>query len=128
VNALQIRVSKLRRALTSYDAGTISRDHGGYSIDVPESSIDAARFTTLLREARAGAAADRHGDGGGPTQANLDAYDRALDLFVGAPLADFPTEAWARQEAARLDGLHLAAVTERTELALALGRETEVIA
>ncbi|WP_392545272.1 ATP-binding protein [Oryzobacter telluris] len=124
VNALQIRVSKLRRALASHGAQAITRDHSGYRIDVDESLIDAARFVSLLRAARL-AVASANGDTGG---AGLDVYDEALGLWVGEPLADFPTEPWARQEAARLTGLRLAALTERSQLALTLGRHTEVVA
>lgn len=124
VNALQIRVSKLRRSLTSHGAGTVSRDHAGYRLDVDEQAIDAARFGTLVRAAR-----ETLGRGDDDAdEAGLALYDEALGLWVGEPLADFPTEAWARQEAARLTGLRLAALTERAQLALKLGRHTEVVA
>ena len=58
---------------------------------------------------------------------DLAAYDEALGLWRGEALSDFNTEPWATAEAVRLAGLRLAAVTERAQLALALGRHHEVV-
>ena len=73
---------------------------------------------------RAGAAAGRRRT----RPAILDAYDDALALWRGEPLSDFATEQWAIAEAARLTELRLAALTERAQIALALGRHHEVVA
>ena len=123
MNALQIRVSKLRRALAAVRGDLVTREHAGYRINVDPSAIDAEQFAEMLREARAraNAAAGQYSDD------DLDAYDDALALWTGDPLADFVTEQWAMAEAARLNELRLAALTERTQVALALGRHLETV-
>ena len=58
---------------------------------------------------------------------DLAAYDEALELWRGEALSDFATEPWATAEAVRLAGLRLAALTERAQIAFALGRHQEVV-
>ncbi|MGH8893261.1 MAG: ATP-binding protein, partial [Actinomycetes bacterium] len=58
----------------------------------------------------------------------VDAYGAALDRWAGEPLADFADQPWALVEAARLTQLRLAALTERAQLLLSLGRPADVIA
>ncbi len=123
MNALQIRVSKLRRALVGVGTELVTREHTGYRINVPPSAIDAEQFVEMVRGARsrANAAAGEYSDD------DLEAYDDALSLWGGDPLSDFVTEQWAIAEAARLNELRLAALTERTQIALALGRHVEAV-
>ena len=121
VNALQTRVSKLRRALSAADVHIIVRDGVGYRADVARDSVDVHRFVDGVRAARAAFGADD------PVLA-LARYDEALALWRGEPLADFATQPWASVEAARLTQLRLAALTERSELALQLGQHVEVVA
>ena len=123
MNALQIRVSKLRRALAPLGRDLVTREHMGYRINVEPSAIDAEQFVEVLREARsrANTAAGEYSDD------ELRTYDEALALWAGDPLADFRTEQWAMAEAARLNELRLAALTERTQIALALGRHVEAV-
>ena len=59
--------------------------------------------------------------------ATSQAYDDALALWRGDALSDFAAEQWAIAEAARLTELRLAALTERAQIALALGRHAEVV-
>ena len=122
MNALQIRVSKLRRALKEVSADLVTRENVGYRANVDSSAIDAEQFVTLLRGARS-AANDADGE---YTQDHLHAYDSALALWRGEPLADFGTEQWAIAEGARLTELRLSALTERAQIALSLGRHREV--
>jgi predicted ATPase/DNA-binding SARP family transcriptional activator len=122
VNALQIRVSKLRRALRDINPDLITRERTGYRINVDPHLIDAEAFVTGLRQART-AAAD-----GDYTLEDLQSYDDALALWRGQALADFPEQHWALAEAARLTELRLAALSERAQVALALGRHAEVVA
>ncbi|GAB3589286.1 BTAD domain-containing putative transcriptional regulator [Angustibacter peucedani] len=118
-NALQLRVSKLRRALAAYGVPDLVRREGaGYLLDVAAEDVDAHQFTRLIATAR------RTGE---PQQA-LDAYDEALALWRGDPLVDFAGEQWSTVEAARLDELRLAAVAERAERMLTLGRYEHVVA
>ncbi|MDQ2748244.1 MAG: winged helix-turn-helix domain-containing protein [Actinomycetota bacterium] len=121
VNALQTRVSKLRRGLSAAGVDIIVRDGVGYRADVARGSVDVQRFVDGIAEARRSA-------GVGSPAAALESYDDALGLWRGEPLADFTMHPWASVEAARLNQLRLAALTERSELALRLGRHLEVVA
>ncbi|HET9421357.1 MAG TPA: BTAD domain-containing putative transcriptional regulator [Nocardioides sp.] len=126
MNALQIRVSKLRRALAAVGVDdVVARDGVGYRAAVEPAQVDAVEFELRLRAARARTAADA-GEGYGPEHLAL--FDDVLDLWGGEPLSDFATEQWAVAEAARLVELWLAALTERAQVALALGRHQEVVA
>ena len=52
-NALQVRVSKLRRALTTAGVATsLSTRPAGYLLDIDPSSVDALRFADLVAAAR----------------------------------------------------------------------------
>ncbi|HSK33558.1 MAG TPA: BTAD domain-containing putative transcriptional regulator, partial [Propionicimonas sp.] len=126
MNALQIRVSKLRRALKAMGVGdVVTREGVGYRATIDASSVDALDFADRIRSARAAAA--NAADNGGIHPAHVQAYDDALALWRGHPLSDFAVEQWATAEAARLTELRLAAITERAQAALALGRHLEVI-
>src|SRR4051812_8698131 len=126
MNALQIRVSKLRRALGAVGLEElVTRDGVGYRADVDPSQVDALDFAGQVRSARADAT--QAAAAGGYEQRHLQAYDDALALWRGAPLGDFVTEQWATAETARLVELRLAALTERAQVALALGRHLEVV-
>ena len=126
MNALQIRVSKLRRALKAMGVGdVVTREGVGYRATIDPSTVDALDFADRIRTARAAAA--NAADNGGIHPAHVQAYDDALALWRGDPLSDFAAEQWATAEAARLTELRLAAMTERAQVALALGRHLEVI-
>jgi predicted ATPase/DNA-binding SARP family transcriptional activator/tetratricopeptide (TPR) repeat protein len=126
MNALQIRVSKLRRALRTMGLEElVTRDGVGYRAAVDPSQVDALDFADKVRSARADA--DDAAAAGGYEQCHLQAYDDALALWRGVPLGDFVTEQWATAETARLVELRLAALTERAQVALALGRHLEVV-
>src|SRR3954454_9161979 len=127
MNALQIRVSKLRRALKAIGVGdVVTREGVGYRVTVDAMSVDALDFADRIRTARAAAA--HAAENGGIHAAHVQAYDDALALWRGDPLSDFATEQWATPEAAGLTQLRLAAMTERAQVALALGRHLEVAA
>ena len=121
LNALQLRVSKLRRALAAHGLDVIARETTGYRAAVLPDQVDVHRFAGRIQAARAAAR------GVAPAEA-LDLYDEALELWRGDPLADFAGEGWATVEAARLEQLHRAGMTERAGAALAAGRNDEVAA
>ncbi|MEP9363036.1 BTAD domain-containing putative transcriptional regulator [Nocardioides sp. CN2-186] len=126
MNALQIRVSKLRRALKAMGVGdVVTREGVGYRATIDSSTVDALEFADRVRAARAAAASAA--DNGGVGTAHVQAYDDALALWRGDPLSDFAVEQWATAESARLSELRLAALTERAQLALTLGRHLEVV-
>ena len=123
MNALQIRVSKLRRALTAMGVeDVVAREGVGYRADVQPAQVDALDFEARVRAARSAAAA-----ADGYDASHLRAYDAALELWRGDPLSDFSTEQWATVEAARLNELRLAALTERAQIALGLGGHLELV-
>ena len=125
MNALQIRVSKLRRSLKTIGVpDVVTREGMGYRANVDPGSVDAVDFVARVREARS-----RSGAGaGGADAVSLGAYDEALALWRGDALSDFAAEQWATGEAARFAELRLTALTERAQIALALGRQAEVVA
>ena len=111
-------VSRLR--VTLGDAPVIATRPPGYTIERDACELDAARFAELLRAAHSAAAAGEFGEA-------LDAFDRALGLWRGDVLADVALEAGARSAAGRLDNERRAARSDRFDLALALGRHSELV-
>jgi predicted ATPase/DNA-binding SARP family transcriptional activator len=110
-NALQSQVSRLRRVLG--DDGHLVEFHpAGYRLAVDPESVDAHRFERL---ARAGQQALAKADHSGATEL----LDAALALWRGPALAGVLV---AGTRAARLEELRLAAVEDRAEAGLALGR------
>ncbi len=115
--SVQVYVSQLRKALGD---GLLETHGRGYLLRVAPQDVDAGRFERLLERGRALLAA---GDARGAAATLRD----ALALWRGPPLADFTYEAFAQREIARLEELRLAAVEERVEADLALGRHTELV-
>lgn len=116
-NALQLRVSKLRRALAAAGVGptVLVTRAPGYQLAVPADAIDAHRFVQLVERAREAALR-------GDAVAALGAYDEALALWRGPALADVEDAGWAEAERIRLEELRLGAVEDRLELLLETGR------
>ncbi len=113
---VQILVSQLRKSLPRHHLVTRPP---GYALDVPPEDIDLLRFERLRREAREAAALGDH------TAASW-LLGRALALWRGPALAEFSAP-FARVEADRLEELRLAALEERVEADLALGRHAELV-
>src|SRR6266516_487073 len=82
--------------------------------------VDAVCFERLAAAGREAAAAGHAERAAGLLRA-------ALDLWRGDALADFPGVAAARSAATRLDELRLAALEDRIEVDLGLGRQAQVI-
>jgi predicted ATPase/class 3 adenylate cyclase len=117
LKTLQVHVSRLRKELPP-DV-LVTREHG-YELQIELDEVDAHRFEGLVDDGRGELGA------GNPDRA-LDALDRALALWRGAPLADLAYEPFAQPEIARLEDLRVAAIEESIEAKLALGRQGEVI-
>ena len=118
-NALHVRVSKLRRALAAIDApDLVHRDGSGYRLDLNPESVDAHQFAALVEAAR------RTGD----PQLAVETYAGALSMWRGDPLVDFAGAAWTLVEAGRLAELRLAAIAERADRMLTLGRFEQTVA
>ena len=116
VKMVQIYVSQLRKVLPSEALHTRPP---GYLLDVAPEAIDLLRFDRLRAEGRAALA-----DGDPATAATR--LRTALSLWRGPALAEF-SEPFAEVEAARFEEIRIAAVEERIEVDLALGRHRDVI-
>ena len=113
VKAVQVYVSRLRKLLPE---GMLVTRPPGYLLEVEPEALDLQRFERLVAEARK---AD-------PARAST-LLREALGLWRGPPLAEFGEEPFARVEAGRLQDLRLAALEERIEADLALGRHAELV-
>ncbi|WP_431041550.1 BTAD domain-containing putative transcriptional regulator [Streptomyces sp. P1-3] len=116
VNALQALVSRLRRVLPD---GSVEAESGGYRLAVAPDAVDVSRFEHLVGQARAAGTA--------PLRAEL--LRSALGLWRGKAMADlapYGSEAFDAA-VARLDELHLAALGDRVDADIRLGRGAELV-
>jgi DNA-binding SARP family transcriptional activator/pimeloyl-ACP methyl ester carboxylesterase/tetratricopeptide (TPR) repeat protein len=111
--ALHGHVSSLRKLI---GADRIRTRPPGYLLQVSADELDAARFESLVAQAR-----DRED----PDERSA-CLREALALWRGEPLAEFRYEAFAEREIARLEELRLAAIEDRVDADLALGRHHEL--
>ncbi|MEV6172021.1 AfsR/SARP family transcriptional regulator [Streptomyces sp. NPDC051954] len=98
----------------------LRRVPGGYLLDVPADSTDAARFEQL-------AAAGRRALEEGVVEEGCALLVRALRLWRGPVLADVEPGFVLRAEVLRLDELRMAAFEERFDAELRLGRHRAVL-
>ncbi len=116
--SLQVHVSQLRQELG--EGQPIATRPGGYAVELAPGALDLERFERHLDDARRlRAAGDQEG-----AAAELRA---GLDLCRGPALSDVELLGRASSEGARLEGVRLAALEDRLELDLALGRHAEAI-
>ncbi|WP_101786101.1 BTAD domain-containing putative transcriptional regulator [Nonomuraea indica] len=115
VNALQALVSRLRRVLPD---GVIEADSGGYRLAVAPDAVDVCRFEQLVGQARAAEPAAR-----------ADLLRSALALWRGTAMADIALRDSDAFDAvvARLDELHVAALGDRVDADIRLGRGSEMV-
>ncbi|MGH3623682.1 MAG: AfsR/SARP family transcriptional regulator, partial [Sciscionella sp.] len=92
-NQLQVRVSRLRRALG--DPERIRHEHSSYTLVVHPGELDTERFETLLTEGMEVAGSDKHG-----WAAEL--LRKALALWRGDPFGDLADHPMLRDAAERL--------------------------
>jgi DNA-binding SARP family transcriptional activator len=123
--SLQTMVSQLRKLLeperASGEAGRVLVTRPpGYALEIDPEQLDLVRFRALAAEGRAALAE------GDPGRA-ADAFREALGLWRGDPLADFAYEPFAQAEIDRLEELRLAALEDRIQADLELGRHAEVV-
>ena len=112
-NALQVSVHALRKALGPDRLVTRGT---GYLIRVEPGELDLQRFVELVERARGAEPA---------TAARV--LREALALWDGPALADVADAPFAEGEAGRLEEGRLAALEERVEADLALGRHAELV-
>ena len=126
-NALQLAVSRLRRALAG-STGSLAEPGpdvvvgvaGGYSLRLPVGWVDADRFETLAQAGRAQLARNEAADAAGTLRG-------ALSMWRGAAFADVRDEPFAQASIGRLDELRIAAIADRIDADLSLRRYAQVV-
>jgi DNA-binding SARP family transcriptional activator len=118
VTQVQRQISELRKALGS--ASVIDTRSPGYVIRISHEQLDLDRFERQTEEA--GRALER-----GEAELAADLLRAALGLWRGAPLADLAYESFAQTAIERLEEIRLAALEQRIEAELALGRHGELV-
>ncbi|MBI5090585.1 MAG: AAA family ATPase, partial [Actinobacteria bacterium] len=125
LGTLQSYISRLRRAVEpARAAGTAPQvlvsEAPGYVLRIAPEHIDAHRFATLVGDAR------KHAAAGNPVAA-LEAFDEALTLWRGPALSGVGGDDSSRSAVVRLEEERLAALEDRFETLLALGRHLETV-
>jgi WD40 repeat protein/DNA-binding SARP family transcriptional activator len=121
-HALRNHVSRLRRvfAPVGSDEPRIAARSPGYLLRVEPGELDLERFEQLVSEGREAL-------GAGRTEAAAALLRSAEQLWEGRPFADLEFEPFGRLEVERLEELRLAAVEERIDAELALGRQLALV-
>src|SRR6056297_664054 len=124
-NSLWVVVSRLRALLEPdrpkrSDGEILRTQPPGYVLTIDPDDLDAVRFETLAAEGRALLDVDPAG--------SAVLLGEALSLWRGDPLADFAYEPFAQSEINRLAELRLAALEDRIEADLRLGRSHDLVA
>jgi DNA-binding SARP family transcriptional activator len=119
VTQVQRQISELRKALGT--EAIIDTQSPGYVIRLAPEQLDLHRFERLTDEA--GRALSRQ-----EARLAADLLREALGLWRGDPLGDLAYEPFARTPIERLEEIRLAALEQRIEAELALGRHAEVTA
>jgi DNA-binding SARP family transcriptional activator len=112
--SLQNFVSQLRKLV---GADLLVTKAPGYALQIAPEQLDLNRFVELVASARTAE----------PAEAAVRLRD-ALALWRGEPLADLTYESFAANEIGRLEELRLAALEQRLDVDLALGRHDDVSA
>ncbi len=115
--ALQVYVSQLRKAI---GADRLSTKPPGYSLRVEQGELDLDRFEQLARDGRERLSA-------GDAEVAAERLREALALWRGPAFAEFQAEPFARDAGARLDDSRLAALEDRIEADLVLGRDDALV-
>jgi DNA-binding SARP family transcriptional activator len=113
VTSIQVYVSRWRKVLPP---DTLVTRAPGYLLAAKPEQIDLFRFESLVAEAR-----------GATPQRAATLLRGALALWRGPALGGLALESSARTESDRLEDLRLAALEERIEADLALGRQAELV-
>jgi DNA-binding SARP family transcriptional activator len=115
---VQRQISDLRKLLGS--PSLIETRSPGYAIRLAPEQLDLSVFERLTADGRDALAAGR-------ADRAAELLRQALGLWRGPPLADLTYESFAHAPIERLEELRLAAVQQRFEADLALGRHLDVV-
>ena len=116
---IQVHVSQLRKLFGPAEE-VLATQRPGYVIRIEPDQLDLSRFERLLADGR-----EALGRRDAETAAAV--LHDALDLWQGPALADFAFEPFAEAAIARLEDLRLAALEDRIEADLKLGRHQAVV-
>jgi predicted ATPase/DNA-binding SARP family transcriptional activator len=116
-NAVQARVSSLRKVL---GPGVLVAQGGGYRLDLGQDDLDIVRFERAVTRGRELLA-------GGDATGAAHEFRAALDLWRGLPLYGLGDLEFARNEATRLEELHLKTIEDSAEAEIRLGRHAELV-
>jgi peptide/nickel transport system substrate-binding protein len=117
---LQNHVGQLRRALDDREGQRLQTRGHGYALRIEAGELDLDRFEQLVDEGGQALARER------PAEA-ASRLREALTLWRGPPLADVAYEPFAQPEIARLEERHTAALEQRIDADLALGRHADLV-
>ncbi len=117
-NTIQVYVSQLRKLLPE---GTLETEPPGYRLIVDPDTVDLFQFIGLTQQARAALTVGNAVDA-------AETLREALALWRGPALADLAWEPLAQGEVVRLEELRLAALEDRIDADLALGRHGQLVA
>jgi predicted ATPase/DNA-binding SARP family transcriptional activator len=117
-NTIQVYISQLRKLLPD---GILETAPPGYRLVVEPDSVDLFQFVRLSEEGGAALAA------GDPATA-AEILRTALEIWRGAPLADLAWEPFAQTEVVRLEERRVAALEDRIEADLQLGKHGQLVA
>ena len=113
-NALQYHVSQLRKTLG--DNASVVTQEPGYVIRLDAEQLDLLRFERLVVDAE-------HAD---PARASR-LLGEALDLWHGEALAELADDVLSHPELQRIEAARLAALEQRIEADLELGRHLQLV-
>src|SRR5690349_7029295 len=119
-HSIEVYVSRLRSELADEAGVVLGTRKPGYVLRIDRDQFDLARFEDFVAAGRA-ALAQRD-----PERAAARLRE-GLALWRGPPLADVAFESSERRDADRLDELRLAALEDRIEADLAVGRHSSLI-
>ena len=115
-NTLQVYVSQVRKIVSD----RLKTEGGAYRLRVEADELDADRFDRLAAEGATALGRKSYGEAS-------ELLAQALALWRGPALADLRYESFAQGEIARLEELRLAAVEDRIESDLGLGRHDQLV-
>ena len=118
--AVNVYISKLRKALSVAGADPITTASGGYRLSVEPECLDASRMQVLVAKGQELVAR-------GELEDATETFQDALSLWRGPTLAGLQLESRGRDEVAQLDELRLGALMDRIDCDLALGRHEQAL-
>jgi YVTN family beta-propeller protein len=119
LSALRNLVSQVRKLIDPEQTDLLATRAPGYSLEIEPSAIDAHRFKRLAAEGHAALETS-------PARAS-ELLVEALGLWRGEALVEFAYERFAQPEISRLDEIRSAALRDRIDADLALGRHADLV-